>query len=343
MTALESGPDVDSVREPVAATSPGLTVGDLVDALFVPVVLAGLVTYFTLRSDTFLTTRNLEQILISSSGLAIAAAGTTFVIIARELDLSIGANAALAGVIATTAMTEWTSSVPFGVVAGMLTGLVIGAVNGTITTAFKVPSFVTTLGVSFVLGGIALAITGGSSVSGVPRSFGNLANTLWLDTRTIVWSALIVFVIGYLALHRMAFGLRVFAVGTNAQAARLAGLRVDVTRLITFVIGGFCAGLAGVLLASRLRSGSPGANGELALTAIAAVVLGGTSIGGGRGSMLRTVAGVVLIGVLKNGLDNLGVDFAYQNIWIGIVFILAACSQIIRSRFRSATTQGAVS
>jgi len=320
-----------------------VTVGDLADVLFVPIVLVGLVAYFTWRSDTFLTSRNLEQILIASSGLAIAAAGTTFVIICAELDLSIGANAALAGVVTTTAMTEWTSSVPFGVVAGLLTGLLIGLVNGTITTVFKVPSFVTTLGVSFVLGGIALAVTGGSSVSGVPRSFGNLANTLWLGIRTIVWVAVLVFVVGYLALHRMALGLRLFAVGNNAQAARLAGLRVDATRLTAFVIGGFCAGLAGVMLASRLRSGSPGANSELALTAIAAVVLGGTSITGGRGSMLRTVAGVALIGVLKNGLDNLGVDFAYQNIWIGVVFILAACSQVVRSRFRSATNQGEAS
>jgi ribose transport system permease protein len=339
---VEAEPALGTPGAPRAVAS-RVTIGDLADALFVPVVLVGLLAFFAWRSDTFLTSRNLEQILIASSGLAIAAAGTTFVIIGAELDLSIGANAALVGVVATTAMTEWTSSVPVGVAAGLLTGLVIGLVNGTITTLFKVPSFVTTLGVSFVLGGIALAVTGGSSVSGVPRSFGNLANTLWLGIRTIVWVAVLVFVAGYLVLHRMALGLRLFAVGNNARAARLAGLRVDATRLTAFVIGGFCAGLAGVMLASRLRSGSPGANSELALTAIAAVVLGGTSITGGRGSMLRTVAGVALIGVLKNGLDNLGVDFAYQNIWIGIVFILAACSQVVRSRFRSATNQGEAS
>jgi ribose transport system permease protein len=320
-------------HEPNRATRRG--VGDIADLLFVPIVLAGLVSYFTARSESFLTSRNLEQILIASAGLAIAAAGTTFVIIAGELDLSLGANATLSGVITTTAMTDWTTNVVVGVAAGLLTGLAVGLVNGVVTTVFKVPSFVTTLGVSFVLGGIALALTGGSSVSGVPRSFGNLANTEWLGTRTIVWFALLTFLVGYVSLHRMAFGLRVFAVGNNAKAARLAGLRVDSTRLGAFVIAGFSAGLAGVMLASRLRSASPGSNSELALTAIAAVVLGGTAITGGRGSMLRTVAGVALIGVVKNGLDNLGVDYAYQNVWIGVVFILAACSQVVRSRFRS--------
>jgi ribose transport system permease protein len=303
---------------------------ELIDVLFVPAVLAGLVGYFMSQSDTFMTTRNLEQLLIAGAGLGIAAAATTFVIVAGELDLSIGANAALSGVVATTAMTEWSDSVVLGVALGLLTGLVVGLVSGLITTTFRVPSFVTTLGASFVLAGVALAMTGGSSVSGVPRSFGSLSNTEWLGIRTIVWFALGVFVVGYVLLHRTAYGIRVFAVGNNREAARLAGIRVEAVRTVTLTIGGIGAGLAGVLLSSRLRSGNPGSNSDLALMAIAAVVLGGTAVTGGRGSMLRTVAGVALIATLRNGLDNLGVEFAYQNIWIGAVFILAACSQVLR-------------
>jgi ribose transport system permease protein len=308
------------------------TVSDLIDLLFVPAVLAGLVLYFTSQSDTFLTSRNLEQILITGAGLGVAAAATTFVIIAGELDLSIGTNAALCGVVATKAMTDWSDSVTFGVLLGLLTGLAIGLLIGLITTMFRVPSFVTTLGASFVLAGSALAMTGGSSVSGVPPSFGSLANTEWFGVRTIVWFAAAVFVVGYVVLHRTAFGIRVFAVGNNREAARLAGIRIGAVRTATMSIGGFGAGLAGVLLSSRLRSGNPGSNSDLALIAIAAVVLGGTAVTGGRGSMVRTVAGVALITTLRNGLDNLGVEFAYQNIWIGVVFILAACSQLLRRR-----------
>jgi ribose transport system permease protein len=314
-------------------------VADIIDVLFVPAVVVGLVVYFSSRSDTFLTTRNLEQVLIAAAGLGIAAVATTFVIIAGELDLSIGANAALSGVVATKAMTDWSGNVLLGVVLGLLTGLAVGLANGLITTVFRVPSFVTTLGMSFVLAGAALAMTGGSSVSGVPRSFGSIANTEWLGTRTIVWFALAVLAIGYVVLHRMAFGIRVFAVGNNGEAARLAGIRVDAVRTAALTIGGFGAGLAGVLLASRLRSGNPGSNSDLALIAIAAVVLGGTAVTGGRGSMLRTFAGVGLIAILRNGLDNLGVDFAYQNIWIGVVFILAACSQLVRRRGAPSRTE----
>lgn len=309
-----------------------LSAVDVVDVLFVPAVLVGLIAYFTSQSDTFFTTRNFEQVLIAAAGLGIAAVATTFVIIAGELDLSIGANAALCGVVATKAMTEWSDNVLLGVGLGLLTGLAVGAANGLITTVFRVPSFVTTLGASFVLSGTALALTGGSSVAGVPDSFGRIANTEWLGLRTIVWFSLLVVAVGYVVLHRMAFGIRVFAVGNNAEAARLAGIRVEAVRAVALTIGGFGAGLAGVLLASRLQSGNPGSNSDLALTAIAAVVLGGTAVTGGRGSMVRTFAGVGLIAVLRNGLDNLGVQFAYQNIWIGVVFILAACSQLVRRR-----------
>lgn len=308
---------------------------DKLDTLFVPVLLALVVAYFASRSDTFLSTRNLEQILLAGAGLAIAACGVTYTIIARELDLSMGSTAALSGVVAAKVMTEATSSVTVGVLAGVGTGLAVGLVNGAITALLRVPSFVTTLGTAVAAGGLALVMTGGSTIAGVPASFGNVANTEILGIRTLTWIAVAVFVIGALVLHTTGFGLKVFAVGDNVEAARLAGIRVRLVTLSALAISGASAGMVGVLLASRVRAAPPAAHGDLALTAIAAVILGGTSIAGGAGSMAKTFWGVMLISVLKNGLDNIGLEFSYQNIVIGVVFILAASSEVIRTRLKA--------
>lgn len=314
---------------------------DLLDALFVPALLFGVVIFFALKSDTFLSGRNIQQILLGGAGLAIAAAGVTFAIIAGQLDLSMGPVAALSGVVAAKGMTEITSSVTVGVLLGVAVGVGVGLINGLVTAVLGVPSFVTTLGTSVAAGGVALVFTDGSTVSGVPDAFPKIANTEILHLRSLVWIALGLFVVAAVLLHATGFGIRVFAIGDNAEASRLAGVRVGVMTLSCMVISATAAGLVGVLLASRVRAATPAAHGDLALTAIAAVVLGGTSIAGGSGSMAKTFWGVMLIAVLKNGLDNIGLEYSYQNIVIGVVFVLAASSEIIRRRVRIAAAQSA--
>lgn len=309
---------------------------DLLDALFVPALLLGVVVFFALKSDTFLSTRNIQQILVGGAGLAIAAAGVTFAIIAGQLDLSMGPTAALSGVVAAKGMTELTSSVTVGVLLGIGVGVGVGLINGLVTAVVRVPSFVTTLGTSVAAGGVALVFTNGSTVSGVPEGFPKLANTELLGQRSLVWIAIGLFIVAAVLLHATGFGIRVFAIGDSAEASRLAGIRVGLVTLSCLVISGTAAGLVGVLLASRVRAATPGAHGDLALTAIAAVVLGGTSIAGGSGSMAKTLWGVMLIAVLKNGLDNIGLEFSYQNIVIGVVFVLAASSEVVRRRLRIA-------
>lgn len=310
------------------------SVGTLVDVAFVPALIVALVIYFDWRSPTFLTSRNLQQLLIAGAVLGILAAGSTFVIICGELDLSLGAAAALSGVAAGYGMTSITDSVAFGVVLGLLCGLAVGLVNGLITTLVRVPSFVTTLGMMTATSGLALVWTNGATVANLPDSFGSLANTEILGLRSIVWIMLGVFVLGYLLLNHTTFGIRTFAVGGNREAARLAGLPVTWVRLANFLIAGCCAGLAGVLLASRVESAQPTAGADLTLYAIAAVILGGTSLTGGRGSVLRTFLGVLLIALVKNGLDNLGLDYSYQNVVVGAVFVLAASSEVLRRELR---------
>lgn len=303
-----------------------------VDTAFVPVVLLALIIGLSIASPFFFTGTNLQNLLIQASVLGITAVGATFLIICGELDLSIGSNVALSGVVATIGMTSLSSSVPLGVALGVATGIAIGVVNGAVTCWLRVASFISTLGMLVIAAGVALELTNGATIAGVPKSFGAIANTEFLGLRALVWTMLGTFLVGYLVLRYTAFGIRTFAVGGNSEAARLAGLPVDGIRFLNFVISGFTAGIGGVMLAARVQAGQPNVGTLLTLYATAAVILGGTSLRGGRGSMWRTLLGVLLIGVVQNGLDILGVDFALQQVAVGAVFIIAASSEFLRRR-----------
>lgn len=303
-----------------------------VDTIFVPVVLIVLAISLSIASPFFFTSSNLENLLIQASVLGITAVGATFLIICGELDLSIGSNVALSGVVATIAMTSLSSSVPVGVALGVATGIAVGVVNGVVTCWLRVASFISTLGMLVIAAGVALELTNGATIAGVPKSFGSIANTEFLGLRTLVWTMLGIFLVGHLLLRYTAFGVKTFAVGGNSEAARLSGLPLDRIRFLNFVISGFTAGVGGVLLASRVQAGQPNVGTLLTLYATAAVILGGTSLKGGRGSMWRTFLGVLLIGVVQNGLNILGVDYALQQVAVGAVFIIAASSEFVRRR-----------
>lgn len=302
------------------------------DVLFVPIVLVVLVLYVRNKSPYFATTSNFKTLLLQAAVLGILALGATFTIIAGELDLSAASNAALSGMVAALAMTDWTDSVVVGVAAGLLCGIVFGAVNGCIVTVARVPSFVATLGTLVIGGGIALSLTDAKAVTGLPDSFGDLSNTLFGGYRLLVWWFLALYVVGYIVLHHTTFGLRLFAVGGNREASRLSGLNVSLLRFSVFVVAGFLAGVAGVLLTARVQTGQPSLPTTYTLYAVAAVVLGGTSLQGGRGGVARTFLGIALIATLQNGLDLLNYSFADQQIAVGGVFILAASSEVLRRR-----------
>jgi ribose/xylose/arabinose/galactoside ABC-type transport system permease subunit len=223
-----------------------------------------------------------------------------------------------------------TGSIWLGVLAGIASGAVFGAVNGLLVTAVRINPFIVTLGTLVIGGGAALAITGSRPVTGLPdgiRSFG-LGTPLGLPW--IVWLMLACFAVASAILHVTPFGLKVFAGGGNREAARLAGLRVDRVTFATFVLCGVFAAIAGIAVTARLRSGQPTVGGFLELFAVAAVVLGGSSLFGGRGAMWRTLFGVALIAIIQNGLNLLNVATPYQQITIGIVFIIAASSEFVR-------------
>jgi ribose transport system permease protein len=303
------------------------------DVLFVPAVLLALCLYLSVANEFFLTSINVTNILIQASILAIVAFGLTFVILAGELDLSVGAAMALVSVITAMVMRD-TGSILLGVLAGVGLGGGIGLINGLIVTRLEVPSFIATLGMLTIAHGVALALTDGAVVSGVPISLGNLVNESFLGLRWVLWLVAGVFAVLYFLQSQTSFGVRVFAVGGNREASRLSAIPVERVRLLCFVIAGVTVGIAGIVLTARVQSGQPNAGGLLGLTAIAAIVVGGTNLLGGRGSISRTLWGVLLIAVLENGLQLEGVNDDLRQVIIGAVFIAAASVEFFRRQLQ---------
>jgi ribose/xylose/arabinose/galactoside ABC-type transport system permease subunit len=303
------------------------------DVLFVPAVLLALVLYLSYANQYFATELNITNLLLSAATLAIVAFGLSFVIFAGELDLSVGAGVALVSVCASMVMRD-TGSIPLGVATCVAVGAAIGLINGLIVTKLKVPSFIATFGMLTILQGVALAMTDGAVVSGVPQSLGNLANEGFLGIRWALWLVIGVFSALLFVQTQTSFGVRVFAVGGNREASRLSAIPVARVIMLCFVITGICVGLGGLVLTSRVQSGQPNAGELLALTGIAAIVVGGNNLLGGRGSISRTLWGVLLLAVLENGLQLEGVNDDLQRVVIGAVFIAAASAEFFRRRLR---------
>jgi ribose transport system permease protein len=277
----------------------------------------------SITSGPFLHTTNLINILDQqASTLCIAAAGT-LVLVAGGIDLSVGATYGLATVVAGEIAAH--HSPVLAIAAAILVGLLVGLVNGLIVTVFKINALITTLAMSFVVGGIALRVSSGNLiVLSASSGFYRFANAQWLTVPSAVWMTLVFVVILGLLLSRTTFGRYMVASGGNAEAARLAGVRVNRIRVITFTLSGGAAGLGGVIDISRLLSAQAASGGTtLAFTVLAGIVVGGTSIAGGEGSVWRTGIGVLFIALIGNGFNLLAVNPLYQQIVLGIILLFA--------------------
>jgi ribose transport system permease protein len=271
-----------------------------------------------LATDAFLTTGNLMNVLRQNAFTAILAAGMTFVILTAGIDLSVGSVVGLAGVLCADVMARGYGVAP-GVAAGVLTGALVGAVNGAVITRVRIPAFVVTLAMMMLARGAALKYTDARTISGLPPSF-----EIFSDNAASLVAVAVVFVLSWFVLMRTPFGRHVYAIGGNAEAAWLSGVRVARVELAVYVLSGVAAGVAGVLVASRLAVGYPRAGEFAELDAIAAVVVGGTSLFGGRGTIWGTLAGVFFIGILNNGLNLYNVSPYDQMMVKGAVLGLAA-------------------
>jgi ribose transport system permease protein len=292
-------------------------------------VLMGIFTFF---SPVFLTASNLTNILIQAGTNAILAAGMTFVILSRDIDLSVGSTLALSSVIGASIMAQH-DIVWLGVLAALAIGTVVGLFNGFCVGYLGFPSFIVTLATMWLFRGSAYVITEGQAVTGLPREFRILATGNILGVPNIVWLIIAVYAVSFFVLSRTTIGRQVYAVGDNYEAARLSGVGVRRIKLMVFAISGFMAALGGVVLTSRLFSGQPVAGITFELSAIAAVVIGGTSLFGGVGGVMGTLVGAVFIATLLNGLVILNVTSFWQQVLMGIVVLAAVAVDKYRKRF----------
>jgi ribose transport system permease protein len=277
----------------------------------------------SLWSKPFHSSTNLINILDQQSAtLAIAAAGT-LVLVAGGLDLSVGAIYGLATVVSGEVAEHHSAWI--AIAAALIVGLGVGLINGLIVAYLKINPLIATLAMSFVISGVALRVSSGNLIVLSQNSaFYTFANAELWSVPSAVWIVLVFVVILSLLLAKTTFGRHVIASGGNAEAARLAGIRVNQIRIITFALSGLAAGLGGVIDTSRLLSAqSTGGGPNLTFTVLAGIVVGGTSIAGGEGSVPRTTIGVLFIALIGNGINLLNINELYQQIVLGIILLLA--------------------
>jgi ribose transport system permease protein len=289
----------------------------------VVVALVVLVAVFGTLSDVFLSPGNIDAILVASAILIVVTVGQTFVIATAGIDLSIGSVVTLASVVLGYAFaSEW--GVGVAVLAGLLAGFLTGLISGTIIAKGRITDFIVTLGMLSVASGVALVLSDGRPVQVQTSFLLELAAGSVGPLRYMVLVALVVAAVGHVVLFNTRFGTHLLATGGSAEVAREMGINVARVKIATYTASGFLAGVAGVMLTARVGAAEPTAATALLLSSVAAVVLGGVSLFGGRGTVVGPVVGAVLLTALVNGLTLLGVSQFYQPIAVGSVVILSA-------------------
>ena len=276
----------------------------------------------SLATESFLTVSNLTNVARQVSINGILAVGVTFVLLTGGVDLSLGSVVALSGVVCATFAHPSGDGHPLflPVAAGLLTGAACGLVNGGLVTKGHVAPFIVTLGMMTVARGLALIVSGGRPVADMSERLTALAGDVGGVPIPLLFFVAVALA-AWAFLRRFRLGRHVYAVGGNEQAARAAGISVGRVKIFVYVLCGLMAGLAGVVLAARITTGQPNAGVAYELDAIAAVVIGGTSLSGGIGSVAGTVLGVILIGVINNGLDLMSVSSYYQQVVKGVIIV----------------------
>ncbi len=284
----------------------------------------------------FFSLANAVNVLLSVAVTGILAVGMTAVILTAGIDLSVGSVVALTGVTGAMAASHGFMPATMALVVAVLVGTATGVVNGTLTAYLQVPAFVSTLAMLTIARGLAFIVSGGRSIGDLPSSFGALGRSVLFGIPAPVLVMVAVMLVGSFVLRRTVFGRHIYAIGGNTEAAWLAGVNTKRVIWWVYVLNGALAGIGGLTLASRLGAGVPNAGQQYELDVIAAVVVGGASLFGGRGTIAGTLWGTVFIGVLTNGLNLANVDPYVQKIALGVVIVLAVIGDEISRRKRAA-------
>jgi len=297
-------------------------------------VLVIVMAFFAIRMPRFATPDNLFTILTAAAPFALIALGQTLVILTGGIDLSVGSVIAMGAMMAAWTSVNFSLPIPVLVVVSLLVGLIAGSVNGIVVAVVKVPPFVATLGMMTLGSGVAYVIGNGAPINGLQSNFGSIANSR-VAGLTIPVLLMIVGIVGFgIMMRRTAYGLRIYAVGGNELAAKIAGVKTNWILFSVYAISGALAGLAGIVLASRTINGAPTTGTGYELDAIAAVVIGGASLAGGRGTVWGTAVGLFLIQILNNGLDILTVPAYWQKVIKGALVVIAVAIDVWAARRR---------
>jgi ribose/xylose/arabinose/galactoside ABC-type transport system permease subunit len=295
--------------------------------------LVGLVILITGFQPNFINRGNLFLVSRQIALTAIIALGVLFVILTGGIDLSVGSTVGLSGFLCGLAMAAGLHPL-LAIVAGLLTGAIVGAVNGTIVAFVGVTPFIVTLGMLGVARGAVLVLKHGDSVREISRDFIAAGNGSLLGISVPVLILLVIAVACYLILSRSVFGRQVFAIGGNEKAAALSGINTRMVKFLTYVVSGVLSAVTGILFVARFQSAQADAGKGMELDAIAAAVIGGTSLMGGEGSVAGVLLGAIIMGVIRNGLVLMQVSSYWQELIIGTIIVLAAILDVIRSRKR---------
>jgi ribose transport system permease protein len=302
-------------------------------SIFLSVLVLGML--LAANSPQFLNRANLLTLIVGMSFDMIVAVGMTILMVSGGFDLSVGSTLALAGAAAGYSMTKFGAPVWLGIPLGLLVGVIIGLINGLLVTKIRVNPLIATLGMMQVVRGIVFLVTSGLGIPNLPDAFNYFGQEKLFNIQIPVWIMLFLVIVGEVLLRRSSYFRQSYFVGGNERSARLSGIRVDQVKIVNYIIVGIMAAISGLLLAGRMGSASVSAGLGAELRVVSAVVIGGASLSGGEGTILGAFFGVMLMNLISNGLNLLGINVYWQNIVIGAVLIIAVAADSLSRRNKS--------